>query len=56
MLRFQIDHRVLNGPVLGIMNDAMHGPENLCSVPVQNQSSVHTRREPKPMLSHSNAF
>src|SRR5882762_3445297 len=30
MLCLQIDHCILNGTVLGIVNDAMHTPENLC--------------------------
>src|SRR3979490_1818825 len=29
-LRFQIDHCILNGTVLGIVNDAMYAPENFC--------------------------
>src|SRR6267154_2558223 len=30
MLCLQIDHCILNGTVLGIVNDAMYTPENLC--------------------------
>src|SRR6266853_4514306 len=30
MLCLQIDHCILNGTVLGIVNDAMYAPENFC--------------------------
>ena len=43
-LRLQIDRRVLNGTVLGIMNDAMHGPEYLPSAGAEPIVSAHTTR------------
>ena len=42
-LRLQIDRCVLNGPVLGIMNDAMHGPEKSPRAPAQNRASLPTK-------------